>query len=77
MYYRDESHTAYFLGGMAIGLLLGAGIAMLTSPQTGRQTRRRLKNVMGGAVGSVGERWEGLGDELKAAVEQGRRRLNL
>jgi len=77
MYYRDESHTAYFLGGMAIGLLLGAGIAMLTAPQTGRRTRRRLKSAVGGAVGSLGERWEDLGDELKAAVEQGRRRLNL
>ena len=77
MYYRDESHTAYFLGGMAIGLLLGAGIAMLTAPQNGRRTRRRLKNAVGGAVGSVGERWEDLGDELKAAVDKGRRRLNL
>ena len=77
MYYRDESHTAYFLGGMAIGLLLGAGIAMLTAPQSGRRTRRRLKNAVGGAVGSMGDRWEDLGDELKAAVDKGRRRLNL
>ena len=77
MYYRDESHTAYFVGGMAIGLLLGAGIAMLTAPQTGRRTRRKLKNAMGGAVGSLGDRWEDIGDELKAAVDKGRRRLNL
>jgi gas vesicle protein len=77
MYYREESHTAYFLGGMAIGLLLGAGIAMLSAPQTGRRTRRRLKSAMGGAVGSMGDRWEDLGDELKAAVDKGRRRLNL
>ena len=77
MYYRDESHTAYFLGGMAIGLLLGAGIAMLTAPQDGRRNRRRLKNAVGGAVGSLGDKWEDLGDELKAAVDKGRRRLNL
>ena len=77
MYYRDESHTAYFLGGMAIGLLLGAGVAMLTAPENGRRNRRRLKSAMGGAVGSVGERWEDLGDELKAAVDKGRRKLNL
>jgi gas vesicle protein len=77
MYYRDERHTAYFLGGMAVGLLLGAGIAMLTAPQTGRRTRRQLKNAMSGAAGSLGERWEDLSDELRAAVDKGRRRLNL
>ncbi|HEX6589436.1 MAG TPA: YtxH domain-containing protein [Longimicrobiales bacterium] len=77
MYYRDESHTAYFLGGMAIGLLLGAGIAMLTAPQTGRSTRRRLKNSLSGAVGSLGDGWDELGDEIRAAVDKGRRRLNL
>ena len=77
MYYRDESHTAYFLGGMAIGLLLGAGVAMLTAPETGRRNRRRLKNSLGGAVGSLGEGWDELGDEIRAAVDKGRRRLNL
>jgi len=77
MYYRDEKHTAYFLGGMAVGLLLGAGIAMLTAPHTGRRNRRRLKSAVGGAVGSLGERWEDLSDELRAAVDKGRRRLNL
>ena len=77
MYYREESHTAWFLGGMAIGLLLGAGVAMLTAPQTGKRTRRRLKNAVGDAVGSLGGPWDDLNDELKAAVDKGRRRLNL
>lgn len=77
MYYRDESRTAYFLGGMAVGLLVGAAVATLTAPQSGRRTRRRLKHAMEGAVGSVGDQWEDIGDELKAAVDKGRRRLNL
>lgn len=77
MYYRDESHTAYFLGGMAIGLLLGAGIAMLTAPQTGRRTRRQLKNSLSGAVGSLGGGWDELGEEIRTALDKGRRRLNL
>lgn len=76
MYYEDESHTAWFLGGMAIGLLVGAGVAMLTAPDTGRKTRRRLKKRVGGAVDSFGQ-FGDLGDELKAAVDKGRRRLNL
>lgn len=77
MYYRDESHTAWFLGGMAVGLLLGAGMAMLTAPQSGRQTRRRIRQAMSGAVGSFGDEWGDIGEELKAAVDEGRRRLNL
>ena len=77
MYYRDESHTAYFLGGMAVGLLLGAGIAMLTAPQSGSRTRRRLKNSLSTAAGSLGAGWDEMGDEIRAAVDKGRRRLNL
>ena len=77
MYYREESHTAWFLGGMAMGLLLGAGVAMLTAPQTGRRTRRRLKGAVGGAVDTLGGQFDDLGDELRAAVDKGRRRLNL
>lgn len=77
MYYRDESHTAYFLGGMAVGLLVGAAVAMLAAPQSGRRTRRRLSRAVGGAVSSVGDNWEDFGDELRAAVDKGRKRLNL
>ena len=77
MYYREESHTAYFLAGMAVGLLLGAGIAMISAPQSGRRTRRKIRHAVSGASGQVGDAWEDWGDELKSALEAGRRRLNL
>lgn len=77
MYYQDESHTAYFLAGMAVGLLMGAGIAMLSAPQSGRRTRRKIRHAVSGATGNLGDGWEDLGDELKSALEAGRRRLNL
>ena len=77
MYYEDESHTAYFIAGMAVGLLIGAGIAMLSAPQSGRRTRRKIKRRVSGAGHTVGDAWEDWGDELKDALEAGRRRLNL
>jgi len=77
MYYREESHTGYFLAGMAVGLLLGAGVAMLSAPQSGRRTRRKIRHAVSGAGGSVGDAWEDFGDELRSAIDAGRKKLNL
>lgn len=77
MYYDEESHTAYFLAGMAVGLLMGAGIAMLSAPRSGRRTRRKLKRAVTGATGNLGDSWEDWGDELRSALDVGRKRLNL
>ncbi|MEO5579203.1 MAG: YtxH domain-containing protein [Gemmatimonadaceae bacterium] len=63
--------------GLVIGSVLGAGIALLTAPQTGEDTRaslsRRARRIRGQPVGA----WERLGRELKraAALKQKERRL--
>lgn len=77
MYYQEESHTAYFLAGMALGLMFGAGVAMLSAPQSGKRTRRRIRRAVTGAGHSVGDTWEDWGDELRSAIDAGRKKLNL
>lgn len=78
MYYDDdESQVFAFVTGLALGLVIGAGVALLTAPHSGRRTRRRLRRAVSRSTQPVGDRLEEWGDDLKAAVESGRRRLNL
>lgn len=49
MYYEEDKGTRQFLGGLAIGALLGAGIALLFAPESGTRTRRKMiKQVVTG-----------------------------
>ncbi len=63
--------------GLLVGTVLGAGIALLTAPQSGEDARaslsRRARRLRGQPVGA----WERLGRELKraAALKQKERRL--
>ncbi|MGH7541011.1 MAG: YtxH domain-containing protein, partial [Gemmatimonadota bacterium] len=42
MGYEDERDVVSFVSGLALGVLVGAGIALLVAPQSGRRTRRRI-----------------------------------
>lgn len=46
MYYEDDSGMSKFVTGMLVGAVLGAGIALLTAPHSGRSTRTRLVRVV-------------------------------
>ena len=77
MYYDDDTGTMSFLTGVLVGALLGAGIALLSAPQPGRKTRRRLKKAVSNARDTAGHRWGDLSDEVRSAVETGRKRVRL
>lgn len=77
MHYDENSRAFNFIVGIALGMTIGAGLALLLAPQSGRRTRRKLLNAVSGARDEVGERWGELSDDLRSAVGAGRRRLNL
>ncbi len=55
-----------FLGGAAIG----AGLALLFAPQSGKETRKQIKDVAGKAVDEVKERSEKMAQGARNAVKQ-------
>jgi gas vesicle protein len=74
----DWQQIAIFGAGLALGLILGAGSALLTAPQSGEETRavlkgrvRRLKRT---ARRTSRDAWGELGDELRGAAQSLRRR---
>lgn len=78
MYYTDESQQTFaFVAGVAVGMVIGAGIALLTAPNSGRRTRRRLRRAVERGSQPVVDRFEDWGEDVRSAVDAGRRRLNL
>lgn len=64
-----------FGAGVAVGALLGAGLALLLAPDSGPMTRRRLGRVSKRARGRAVDAWAELGEELRHATFRTRRTL--
>lgn len=56
-------------GGFVFGALIGAVVALLTAPKTGKETREQLKSAMGGGDGVD---LKGQADKLKDAFGAGK-----
>ena len=74
----DWQQIAIFGAGLALGLLLGAGSALLTAPQSGEETRAvlrgRVRRLKRSAARTSRDAWGELGDELHGAAQSLRRR---
>jgi gas vesicle protein len=77
MYYDEESGALNFVAGLLIGAVMGASLAFLTAPQSGRKTRKRLVRAVSQARDTAGDRWEDLADEVQGAVRASRKRIRL
>ena len=73
LYYEKESGALNFVAGLAIGAVLGASIALLTAPQSGKRTRRRVVRAIADARDTAGEEWQNASGRVKRAVRRRRR----
>lgn len=74
-----NSSLGTFVAGLALGAVIGAGAALLSAPQSGRGTRRRLRRAAGDVRHTTAERFDDIADEFRERVDQAvdgaRRRL--
>ncbi len=77
MYYEEESAAASFAAGMIIGVAVGAGLALVLAPQSGRRTRRYLVRRVEDVTDDAADRWGDVTDELKSAVRSSRKKFPL
>jgi gas vesicle protein len=76
MTYEDDYSAVSFVSGLFLGAAIGAGVALLLAPQSGRRTRRALTRSMEDVADTAAERWEDVTDELRSAVRSGRKKLD-
>lgn len=77
MYYDEDSAAVSFVAGMIIGVAVGAGLALVLAPQSGRRTRRDLIRRVEDVTDDAADRWGDVTDELRAAVRSGRKKITL
>jgi gas vesicle protein len=69
MEYDHDTQVVNFISGLLLGAVIGAGVALLTAPQSGRRTRRHIKKRAVGIREQAGDRWEDIADEVKGKVD--------
>ena len=69
MEYDHETQVINFISGLLLGAVIGAGVALLAAPQSGRRTRRRIKKTALTLRDSATDRWDDLAEEVKGKVD--------
>ena len=59
-----------FIAGLLLGALIGAGAAVLTAPDSGRKTRKRIGKAAVRLRKRSGNRWDDLAEEVRERVDE-------
>ncbi len=70
MEYDQDARLINFLSGVACGAVIGAGVALLMAPDSGRKTRRKIHRAADDLRDTAYDRWDDLTDDVKARVEE-------
>ena len=69
MEYDHEAQVINFISGLLLGAVIGASVALLTAPQSGRRTRHRIKRRAVGIREEAHDRFDALADDMKGKVD--------
>lgn len=69
---RGCSTTGHVILAFVVGGLVGAGIALLTAPQSGRETREKIKGLADETKKKASEYAEHAKEKIASAVEHGK-----
>jgi gas vesicle protein len=65
-----ERQVLSFVSGLLLGAVIGAGVALLTAPDSGRRTRKRLRRAATDLKDSATHRLDDIADEVKGKVDE-------
>ena len=67
---EHQDQLVGFVAGLILGAAIGATAALLTAPQSGKRTRKRLGKAAVEIRKTTGDRWDDLADEVKGRVDE-------
>ena len=67
---ETEREAVSFVSGLVLGAIIGTGVAMLTAPQPGRKTRKRIRKQARKLQGDATDRLDELAGEIKGKVDE-------
>ena len=65
-----QRQVVTFVSGLLLGAIIGAGVALLTAPEPGYRTRKRLKRAAVGLKDSASHRLDDIAEEVKGKVDE-------
>jgi len=71
----DRDKAGAFGLGLALGVLAGAGVALLMAPHSGIETRARMARGARSARGRAADSWADLTDSVRDVARRNRKRL--
>lgn len=71
---RETRDVGMFLAGAAVGALVGAGVALLYAPHSGRRTRGKIRRRAEDLAEQAEERVEDVREDARRTAEDVRRR---
>ena len=72
MYYEKESGSLNFVAGLAMGAILGASIALLTAPTSGKKARRHIVRAVETARDNAEDGWDEVSTRARRVMRRGR-----
>ncbi len=69
MEYDHEAQVINFISGLLLGAVIGAGVALLTAPQSGKRTRRRIRRTAVDVRDTATDRFDALADDVRVKVD--------
>jgi gas vesicle protein len=70
MEYDDDARAFNFLSGLICGAAIGAGVALLMAPNSGKKTRKRLTRGAEDLKDRAADGWEELADDVRDRVDE-------
>ena len=59
-----------FVAGLMLGAAIGATAALLSAPQSGKRTRKRIGKAAVGIKKSTGDRWDEVSEDVRTRVDE-------
>ncbi len=69
MQYDQDANAINFVSGFLLGAVVGAGIALLTAPEAGNRTRRRIRRVAGEIRETATDQMDDFAEDVKSRVD--------
>lgn len=68
-YDEHSTQVMNFVSGLVLGAVIGAGVALLTAPQSGSRTRRKIRRRAVGVRSTAGDRFEDIAADVRTKVD--------
>ncbi len=70
MEYDDDARLFNFVSGLICGAAIGAGVALLMAPDSGKKTRRRIHRAAEDLRDTASDRWDDISEEVREKVDE-------